>query len=133
MDITVSAQHMDISPALRAAAEEKIGRLSRFLDGIARAEVHFVEEKNPRISAREVCEVTLFRKGEQLRCKVAAADPFAAVDRAVSKLEHQLHKRKTKRELRNQQGPRGATVAAVAPAVGADLDDGLLDALAGGS
>ena len=30
VDITVSARHIDISPALRAAAEEKLGRLSRF-------------------------------------------------------------------------------------------------------
>jgi ribosome-associated translation inhibitor RaiA len=35
--------------------------------------------------------------GQRLRCKVAAPDGFVAVDRAVSKLEHQLGKLKTRR------------------------------------
>ncbi|MEO6317189.1 MAG: ribosome-associated translation inhibitor RaiA [Acidimicrobiales bacterium] len=96
MEITVSARHTDISPALRAAAEEKIGRLSRFLDGMDRAEVHFSEEHNPRISAKEVCEVTLEGHGHHVRCKTAAADGFAAVDLAVDKLEHQLTRLKSK-------------------------------------
>jgi putative sigma-54 modulation protein len=96
LEITVSARHTTLSPALRAAAEDKIGRLSRFLDGMERAEVHFSEEHNPRISAKEVCEVTLEGHGHHVRCKVAAADGFAAVDLAVEKLEHQLYKLKSK-------------------------------------
>ena len=96
LEITVSARHTDISPALRAAAEEKIGRLSRFLDGMHRAEVHFFEEHNPRIAAKEVCEVSLEGRGHRVRCKVAAADGFAAIDLAVAKLEHQLYKLKSK-------------------------------------
>ena len=96
LEITVSARHTDISPALRAAAEEKIGRLSRFLDGMDRAEVHFSEERNPRIAAKEVCEVSLEGHGHHVRCKVAAADGFAAVDLAVEKLEHQLSRLKSK-------------------------------------
>ena len=96
MEITVSARHTDVSPALRAAAEEKIGRLSHLLGGMDRARVHFSEEHNPRIAAKEVCEVTLEGRGHHLRCKAAAADGFAAVDLAVEKLQHQLHKAKTK-------------------------------------
>ncbi|MGQ0830200.1 MAG: ribosome hibernation-promoting factor, HPF/YfiA family [Microthrixaceae bacterium] len=106
MDITVSARHIEISTALRAAAEEKIGRLGRFLDGMLRAEVHFSEERNPRIADKEVCEVSMEGGGHHVRCKVAAADPFAAIDLAVAKLEHQLHKLKTKQVLRTHNGPR---------------------------
>lgn len=108
MDITVSARHIEISTALRAAAEEKIGRLGRFMDGVLRAEVHFSEERNPRIPDKEVCEVTMDGGGHHVRCKVAAADPFAAIDLAVSKLEQQLYKLKTKQVLRTHQGPRKA-------------------------
>lgn len=111
MDITLSARHMDISSALRAAAEEKIGRLSRFLDGMLRAEVHFSEERNPRITAKEVCEVSMEGGGHHVRCRAAAADPFAAIDLAVEKLEQQLHKLKVKQVLRTRQGPRRSPVA----------------------
>jgi putative sigma-54 modulation protein len=92
----VSGRHTEVSPALRAAAEEKIGHLDRLFGGITRAEVHFSEERNPRIANREVCEVSLDGQGHHLRCKVSAPDGFVAVDRAVEKLEHQLHKLKTK-------------------------------------
>ncbi len=108
MDITVSARHIDISTALRAAAEEKIGRLSRFQEGITRAEVHFSEERNPRIADKEICEVSMDGGGHHVRCKVAAGDPFAAIDLAVAKLEQQLYKLKTKQVLRTHHGPRGS-------------------------
>jgi len=113
LEITVSAHHMDISPALRAAAEEKIGRLSRFLGGMERAEVHFSEERNPRIVAKEVCEVTMEGEGHHVRCRVAASDAFAAVDLAVEKLEHQLHKLKTK-QVQRSHGLRRSSPAAEA-------------------
>jgi len=100
LEITVSARHLDVSPALRAAADEKIGRLDRFLGGIDRAEVHFSEERNPRIAAKEVCEVSLDGRGYHVRCRAAAADPFAAIDLAVAKLEQQLHRLKTKLRAR---------------------------------
>lgn len=110
MDITVSARHIDISTALRAAADDKIGRLGRFLDGVSRAEVHFCEERNPRIADREVCEVSMEGGGHHLRCKAAAADPFTAIDRAAAKLEAQLHKAKMKKVLAEHRGPRRATL-----------------------
>jgi ribosomal subunit interface protein len=116
---------MDISSALRAAAEDKIGRLSRFRDGLLRAEVHFSEERNPRITAKEVCEVTMEGGGEKVRCKVAAADPFAAIDLAVEKLEQQLHKLKIKQVLRTHQGPRRSAMAAGAE--GLELEDDAID------
>jgi putative sigma-54 modulation protein len=95
---------------LRAAAEDKIGRLARFVDGMERAEVHFFEERNPRIADKEICEVTLEGQGHHVRCKVAAPDGFVAIDRAVEKLEHQLHKLKTKL-LRRTHGRRVAVGA----------------------
>ena len=113
LEITLSAHHMDISPALRAAADEKIGRLSRFLGGMDRAEVHFSEERNPRIVAKEVCEVTMEGQGHHVRCKVAAADAFAAVDLAVEKLEQQLHKVKTKQVQRTHAARRAVPVDVV--------------------
>ena len=96
MDIKVSGRHTEVSDALRDATVEKIGRLSRYLDGMDRAEVHFWEEHNPRIADKEWCEVTLEGHGHHVRCKVSAPDGFVAIDRAVEKLEHQLHKLKTK-------------------------------------
>ncbi len=96
MEITVSGRHTTVSESLRRQAEEKIGRLDKYLGGMDRAEVHFWEEKNPRIDDRELCEVTMEGHGHHVRCKVAAPDGFTAIDLAVDKLERQLRKLKTK-------------------------------------
>src|SRR3569832_1342330 len=77
-----------------------------------RAEVHFLEERNPRIAdKKDVCEVTIEGHGHHVRTKVAAGDPFSAVDAAAQKLEHQLHKLKTKLVGRShpRRSPKGAT------------------------
>src|SRR3954467_14011508 len=115
LDVTVSSRHVELTPALRGAAEERIGRLSRFLDGMDRAEVHLYEERNPRIAdKKDVCEVTLEGHGHHVRTKVAAGDPFSAVDAAAQKLEHQLHKLKTKLVSRSHPKAR-ANGYALAP------------------
>jgi len=105
VEVTVSSRHLEISGQLRDAATSKVGRLERYLSGVQRGEVHFSEERNPRISDPEVCEVTLEGKGHHVRCKAAGPDPFIALDRAVEKLERQLDKEKTKR-LKRQKGTR---------------------------
>ena len=133
MEITVSARHTEVSSVLRAAVEEKIGRLSRFLEGMDRADVHFTEERNPRIADREICEVTLEGHGHHVRCKVAAPDGFAAIDAAVNKLEHQLHRLKTKLKGRQQGGRRNGAGAGtlvvddLAAALVTDADDDLAE------
>ena len=127
MEITVSARHTEVSEALRTAVVEKIGRLSRFLDGMDRAEVHFFEERSRRADQREVCEVVLEGHGHHVRCKVTGADGFVAVDKAVDKLEHQLHKLKTKLQRRahggrSRRAPTNGSTAAVT-ALALDVDD----------
>ena len=96
MDVSIRGRNVELSDALRAAAEEKVTRLSRFLDGIDHVEIRFSEERNPRIAQRDVCEVTFTVHGHLLRAKAAAADPFAAIDGVVAKLEHQIEKLKGK-------------------------------------
>ncbi len=119
MDVTVSSRHTEVPDLLRRAAEDKIGRLDRFLDGMQRAEVHFSTEGNTRIVDREICEVTLEGHGHFVRAKVRAPDGFVAVDRAVDKLEHQLHKLKSKLKRRHHGVPGAGAGAGVR--TGADV------------
>lgn len=115
MQVSVSGRHTTVSESLRRQAEDKIGRLDRYLAGMDRAEVHFWEEKNPRITNREVCEVTMEGHGHHIRCRVTAPDGFTAIDLAVDKLERQLRKLKTKVRNRDRSRERVAVDAAVVP------------------
>jgi putative sigma-54 modulation protein len=95
VDITVLGRNVEVPEALRSCAEEKVRRLTRFLE-MEQAEVRFSEERNPRIHDREVCELTLHGHGHIVRARAAAADPFAAVEKASDKLEHRIEKLKGK-------------------------------------
>ena len=96
MDVTIRSRNVEVPDNLRATVEEKVSRLSRFLEGMEHAEVLFSEERNPRIAEKEVCEVTMTGHGHYVRAKASAPDPFAAVDRVIDKLEHQIEKLKGK-------------------------------------
>jgi len=119
MEVTVSARHTEIPERLRLSAEEKIGKLGRFVEGMDRAEVHFTTHRNPRIAEPELCEVTLEGHGHFVRAKTSGADGYVAVDKAVAKLEQQLHKLKTK--LQRQKKGSGKRIAP--PADAAPLED----------
>lgn len=131
MQVTVSRRHTEVPERLRVLTEEKIGRLTRFVDGLERAEVHFWEHKNPRIPDKEVCEVTIEGHGHHVRCKVQAADPYSALDKAYEKLVAQLSKLKTKLRRRYQgapkkgkgQGSLGAVVAVLDQEEAEEFDD----------
>ena len=109
MDIAIRSRKLRITKAMRATVEEKVSRLSRYLDGMERAEVWFAEEQNPRIADKEICEITMFGHGHIVRAKGAAADPLAAVDRVVDKLEHRMEKLKGK--LVGRSHPRRSGLA----------------------
>ena len=90
MEVTIRGRNVEVTDRLRAAAEEKVGRLSRHHEGWEHAEVQFLEERNPRISAKEVCEATLRGHGRIIRAKAASADSLTSLDKVVDKVEHQI-------------------------------------------
>ena len=96
MDVSISGRNVDVPNEVQDAVRSKIGSLDRFVYALDRADVVFREEKNPRISDREQIEVTLQGHGHHIRAKVSGPDQLTAVERAVSKLEKQLRKVKTK-------------------------------------
>jgi len=96
MDVRLSAKRADLTPRLEEYTTDKVQRLDRFVDGLDSSEVHFVEETNPRIANRVMCEITVRGHGHHVRAKHMAPDPFAAVDGTVDKLERQLRKLKTR-------------------------------------
>lgn len=96
MQVNVSARHTEVAKGDRDLIVEKLSRLGgKFLE-MDRAEVHFFQERNPRIHDKECCEITLEGHGHHIRCKSNGPDHLTAVDRAIEKLENKLHKLKTK-------------------------------------
>lgn len=104
MQVHISSRRTEVSDRLQDLTRSKLSRLDKYVPGLERADVHFSEEKNPRISDKEICEVTVEGHGHHIRTKVTAPDAYVAIDRAVAKLEHQLHKLKTKMHRHEASG-----------------------------
>lgn len=94
MEVQIRSRYLEVTSALREAAEDKVTRLARHLDGWDEAEIAFIEERNPRIADSDICEITLRGHGHILRAKAASSDPIASVDKAIAKLTPQMEKLK---------------------------------------
>ncbi len=99
MQIAVTAKKMEITPAIRSYAEDKIGRLEKFFDGIMDAHILLRVEKH-----RHIAEATLHAAHADFTGKENNEDLYAAIDRLADKLEAQVRKYKT-RSLNRRRGP----------------------------
>jgi len=122
VEIAIRGRNVEVTDALKDAVGEKLLRLQRFLEGMERAEVRFLEERNPRIAEREVCEVTLHGHGHVVRARASAPEILVAVDRVVEKLEHRLARLKGK--LLGRSHPRRPVHANGAPPPSAEEEAG---------
>jgi len=95
MDVVVKGRHIEVSPELRQYAEEKIRKLSRYLN-LPKAEVELSVERNPRISANQTVEVTIHTRGPVIRGKESTVDMHASIDLVAEKLEKQIKRYKGK-------------------------------------
>ena len=89
-------------------AEEKMGKLGKYLANGSRCEVELWTEKNPSIADNQVVEVTIFTKGPVIRAREASPDIYASIDLVFEKLERQVKKYRGKIVSRSQEGPKEA-------------------------
>lgn len=109
MDIIVSGRHLSITSAIKDYAEKKVSRLEKFFDRIIRVQVNLDVE-----SERHTAEMIVSApKGSMLISEVTDHDIYAAIDRAVDKLERQLTRHKEKLSKRRER--RGPTQAGEIP------------------
>lgn len=97
MNITTTARHYDLAPALKDYAESKVQHLKKYFDHIVNAHLIFSLEKY-----RQRVEITLHVNGKDFVTLQESEDMYLSVDRAVEKLEEQLkrHSGKLKRRKR---------------------------------
>ncbi len=101
MKIIVRGKNIDITPALRNYAEEKVGRISKYFeDAFVEAQISLEVEKT-----RHIVEVTVFIDGLLLRGEEKTGDMYASIDGVIEKIERQIRKYKTKinRKLRDEK------------------------------
>lgn len=93
MQITIRGKNVAVTPALNDYVEEKVGRLSRYLENISEAVVALSVVKD-----KHIVEVTVFVNGSGiiLRGEESNDDMYASIDLVVEKVERQIRKYKTR-------------------------------------
>ena len=109
MVVIVASRHMDVSPALKAYAEQKSSKLSRYYDRIEEIEVVFDNSKNAK---QGVCvEIIVSAEHRNMFIARHAKDgAYACLDECISKLERQLSEHKKKFRNRKHSGGKDKRV-----------------------
>ena len=91
MNLVISGKNIDITEGLRAAVEEKIGKLERYFNDSTEVHVTLSTEKN-----RQKIEVTVPMKGTIIRAEETSTDMYVSIDLVEEVIERQLRKYKNK-------------------------------------
>lgn len=111
MKVIVNGRHLDITPALRSYAEEKIGKFEKYLSNITEAVVTLSVEKY-----RHKAEVLLKVNGLMIQAESVTGEVYSAIDDVVEKLRKQVKKYKEKSRSYRKGEKRVVEAAPVAVA-----------------
>ena len=106
MKFTFTDKKINLPNYVHNYAEKKVGKLDRYFREDAAAAVTFSVEKD-----RNKVEITVRSGSTILRVSESTSDMLASIDSAVTLLERQIRKNKTRLEKRLRQGAFERTVA----------------------
>lgn len=107
MNIIINGRHLEITPALKTYAEEKISKFDRYLSDISEAVVTLSIEKKYRHKA----EVLLKVNGVMIQAEGVTAEIYSSIDEVSEKLERQIKKYKEKLVSYRKGGAKPAETA----------------------
>ena len=91
MNIIIIGKNIDVTPGLREAVEEKIGKLEKYFTPDKEVHVTLCVEKD-----RQKIEVTIPVKGSIIRSEQVSNDLYVSIDLVEEIIERQLKKYKSK-------------------------------------
>lgn len=100
MKFVFTDKKVNLPNSIHAYAEKKVGKLDRFFKEDATAAITFSLEKE-RLNK---VEITIRSSGTIFRVSESTSDMHASIDAAVTTLERQIRKNKTRLEKRLRQG-----------------------------
>ena len=98
MKITISGKNIDVTEGLKAAVNEKLGKLEKYFTPDTNVIVTLSVEKE-----RQKIEVTIPVKGNIIRSEQVSNDMYVSIDLVEEVIERQLRKYKTKLADKQQE------------------------------
>mgnify|MGYP000398898998 CR=1 FL=1 len=97
MKFIIVGRNIEVTPGLRAAVEEKIGKLDKYFNPDTEVHVTLSVEKD-----RQKIEVTIPVKGSIIRSEQVSNDMYVSIDLVEEVIERQLKKYRTKLVTKQQ-------------------------------
>ena len=91
MKFIIIGKNIEVTPGLKAAVEDKIGKLEKYFTKETEVHVTLSVEKD-----RQKIEVTIPVKGNIIRSEQVSSDMYVSIDLVEEIIERQLKKYKTK-------------------------------------
>lgn len=107
MQVDITGRQMDITPALRDYVNSKVAKAEKYISRSFGAHVILEVDK-----LRHIAEIILNVKGAQITAREEADEMYASIDGAMSKVEQQLRRYKSK--LAHHKGAPSLGVEALA-------------------
>jgi len=111
MNIVVNGRNVDVTPALKSYAEEKITRFDKYLPKITEAVVTLSIQK-----FRHKAEVLIKANGTQIQAESETDELYSAIDEVSEKVERQIKKLKGKLQTHRKGDGKSRVEGAVASA-----------------
>ncbi|MGE5648625.1 ribosome hibernation-promoting factor, HPF/YfiA family [Noviherbaspirillum sp. UKPF54] len=108
MNLTITGQHLEVTPALRDYVTSKLERVVRHFDQIIDIAVTLGVEQLTEKEKRQRAEVNVRMKGNAIHLDSFADDLYAAIDSLVDKLDRQVLKHKEKIQSHQHEGIKHA-------------------------
>ncbi len=99
MKFIISGKNIDVTPGLKAAVEDKIGKLEKYFTPETEVHATLSVEKE-----RQKIEVTIPVKGNIIRSEQVSNDMYVSIDLAAEVIERQLKKYRNKFMADQQAG-----------------------------
>ncbi len=91
MRYTITGRNVNVTPGIRKAVEEKVGKLDRYFNPDTEVIVTLSVQKD-----RQKIEVTIPVKGNLIRAEESSSDMYVSIDLVEEVIERQLKKYKNK-------------------------------------
>jgi len=128
VDVVVKGRNVEVPAHYRTHVVDKLHKIERYDHKIIEVSVELLHERNPRQADNcQRVEITCVSRGPVVRAEACAGDFYAALDKAIDKLDTRLRRAADRRRVHRGRHAPVSVAAATAP-LAADLpmDDGFV-------
>ena len=98
MKLVIQGKNIEITDGIREYVHQKIEKaVSHFENITTEVDVHLSVARNPRVTSKQMAEVTIYANGSVIRAQEGSETLYASIDMVADKIARQLRKYKERR------------------------------------